>query len=74
MTQTHSDDLVVVRTFSYRHEAELGRSMLEGHGVDAIVSADDCGGLRPAVGVMAGVRLLVRRSDEKKAGKLLGNT
>jgi hypothetical protein len=44
------DELVVVRTYTYRHEAEVGRSMLEGNNVDAVISADDAGGIQPALG------------------------
>ncbi|HKV28560.1 MAG TPA: hypothetical protein VJN90_09855 [Candidatus Acidoferrales bacterium] len=66
------ENLVVVRTYSYRHEAEIGRSMLESNGVDAIILADDFGGMQPALGADTGVRLLVRREDEDTAKKLLG--
>jgi hypothetical protein len=74
MTRTeHADDLVVVHTYTYRHEAELGRSILEANSVQAIISADDFGGLQPMLGAgTGGVRLLVRRSDEHKATKVLG--
>ena len=66
------DELVVVRTYMYRHEAEVGRSMLEANEVDAVISADDAGGLRPGLGAATGVRLLVTRRDEHKARQLLG--
>lgn len=66
------DELVVIRTYIYRHEAEVGRSMLEGHRVDALISADDAGGVQPALGAATGVRLLVKRRDEHRARQLLG--
>jgi len=66
------DKLVVVRTYSYRHEAEVGRAMLEANGVDAMIMADDFGGMRPDVGAHTGVRLVVRREDEDTATKLIG--
>lgn len=65
------EKLVVVRTYSYRHEAEIGRSMLEANGVDAMIVADDFGGMQPALGADTGVRLMVRREDEDTARKLL---
>lgn len=72
MTQTKlREDLVVVRQYSYRHEAEMGRTMLEANGVDAMIVADDCGGQRPLVGANIGVKLVVRRRDEHKATMLL---
>jgi hypothetical protein len=73
---THSeqddDDLVVVRTYGFRHQAEVGRSMLEANDVDALIVADDAGGIQPGLDGGARVRLLVRRSDESKASELLG--
>lgn len=74
MTHNKSqEDLVVVRTYSYRHEAEIGRTMLESNGIDAMIVADDAGGMRPSLGLMnGGVRLLVRRQDEQTTKKLLG--
>jgi hypothetical protein len=66
------DKLVVVRTYSYRHEAELARSALEAHGIEAMIEADDCGGQRPLIGaILGGVKLVVRRSDESRAKKFL---
>jgi hypothetical protein len=72
MQTERADDLVVAWVYSYRHEAELGRSMLEAEGIEAMIAADDCGGQRPLLGANAGVKLLVRRSDEPRARKLLG--
>lgn len=69
--RTHNDELVIVRSYFYRHEAEIGRSMLESNGVDAIIRSDDSGGEYPALGVSNGVKLLVRRSDELTARQLL---
>jgi hypothetical protein len=71
-TAQQQDELVVVRTYTYRHEAEVGRSMLEGNNVDAVISADDAGGIQPALGAATGARLLVKRRDEHKARQLLG--
>ena len=65
------DDLVVAQIYSFRAEAELARSALEANGVEAMIEADDCGGQRPLLGASLGVRLLVRRSDERKAKSFL---
>lgn len=66
-----SEGLIVAHVFAYRHEAKLARGMLEAKGIEAMIEADDCGGQRPLMGASAGVRLLVRRSDAEKVGKLL---
>ena len=42
-------ELVVVRTFLNRIEAELAQSALEAGDIESIVSADDAGGLRPGL-------------------------
>jgi hypothetical protein len=77
-TVTHSkppDDLIAVRTYGYRHEAEVARSILTANAVDALVNADDLGGLQPMLGAAnGGVKLLVRRRDEHKARRLLSVT
>lgn len=64
-------DQVVVRTFSYRHEAEVARSFLEGHGIEASVTSDDCGSVDPALGLVRGVHLLVDEAQSDQARRLL---
>lgn len=71
MRREELDDLVVTRIYSFRAEAELARSALEANGIEAMVEADDCGGQRPLLGANLGVRLLVRRADERKAKSFL---
>ena len=50
--------------------AELIAGMLRSHGVSAAVSADDAGGQYPQMQI-EGVRVLVGRSDEASARRLL---
>lgn len=72
MREQAEGELIVARVFTFRHEAEIARGMLEADGIEAVIVADDCGGLRPFVGAASGgARLLVRRSDAQKARKLL---
>lgn len=66
------DELVIARAYSYRHEAEIGRSMLEANGIAAMIYSDDSGGEYPSLSSSNGVRLIVRRSDADRARKLLG--
>lgn len=66
------DNLVCVRTFTYRYEAEIARSLLESSDIPSYVSADDAGGMRPVLLVGAGgARLIVRRQDAERARRLL---
>lgn len=68
-----AEEFVVARVFTFRHEAEIARGMLEADGIEVVIAADDCGGLRPFLGAASGgARLLIRRSDVQKANSLLG--
>ena len=65
-------ELVVIKTFLHRHEAELTKGLLTEKGIDAIVSADDCAGTRPHLAFgMGGVKLLVKKEDAEKAKEVL---
>jgi Putative prokaryotic signal transducing protein len=64
-------DLVVVRTFQNKFEAEMAQGALEAAEIESIVSADDAGGMRPDLARWGGVRLLVRTEDAEEAGKIL---
>jgi hypothetical protein len=66
------NDLVVVGTYLTGLDADLARSVLEAAGVDCMVRADDCGGLRPHLW-MGGIELLVRREDRDRAQELLAS-
>jgi hypothetical protein len=65
-------DLVAVRTFLSRIEAELARSALEAAEIDAMVQADDAGGTQSGLWLARGVRLLVRAEDVCRAEDVLG--
>jgi hypothetical protein len=62
--------LVSVRTFLNRIEAELAMSALEAAGIEATLSRDDCGGVRPSLW-LSGVELLVRPEDFRRATDIL---
>jgi len=62
---------VVVGTFSYRHEAELFRSILESRGIASIVGADDEGALHPGLGFSRGVHLFVSAENAARASDIL---
>ena len=63
-------ELVVVKTFLNRTDAELAKGALHANGIEAIVRADDVGGTRPAFW-MSGVQLLVRSEDVESANLVL---
>src|SRR5262245_18050933 len=63
-------DLAIVAVVASRTEAELIVGMLGSHGLHAVLSADDAGGQYPQQ-LDDGVRVLVARSDEASARRLL---
>jgi putative signal transducing protein len=63
--------LVVVAEYSNRIEAELAQGALEAADIDAIVSADDAGGVQPGLWGGEGVKVLVRAEDLDEAKKVL---
>ena len=65
-------DIVCVKSCNTRLEAELDKSLLDSHGIESMISADDAGGMRPdLLWAAGGVRLLVKQEDAQKALKLL---
>jgi hypothetical protein len=66
----HSE-LVVLRDFLNKAEAEIAQGALESEGVESMIQADDAGGEEPGLW-MGGVKLLVRPEDVKLANEILG--
>ena len=63
--------LVVVRTFGNRFEAEVAKSALDAAAIDSMLSADDAGGEQPGLWPGEGVSLLVRSEDALRAAEVL---
>jgi hypothetical protein len=63
-------ELVTVGTFPNRIEAEIAQGAMDAAGIDAMVSGDDAGGLRPHLAV-GGFRLLVRTEDAEQAAAVI---
>lgn len=61
---------VVVRQFLSTIEAEIAHGALRAAGIEAMVSTDDCGGMRPHLQV-GRVALLVRPDDADEAVRIL---
>jgi nucleoside phosphorylase len=65
-----ADDVVAVRTFINVFEAEIAQTALEAAGIESVIHADDCGGLRPHL-QLGGVGLMVRPEDVVRAEEVL---
>jgi hypothetical protein len=65
--------LVTIKTFQTREEAELEKGALIAHGIDAVIMADDLGGMHAAMTfTMGNARLIVRSDDVEAACEILG--
>ena len=64
-------DLVAVGEYLNKVDAEIARGALAAAEIEAIVSADDAGGLEPGLWVGQGVRVLVHARDVDAARKIL---
>ena len=62
---------VVIRTFNNEIEAEMALSALEAAGIEGVMLRDDCGGVNPAMGLTAGVRIEVSDGDADAAAEVL---
>jgi hypothetical protein len=63
--------MVIVRQYINEMEALIARSVLEAHGIPAVVLRDDAGGMLPAMRMVFPVRLAVRQADRLQALQLL---
>ena len=63
--------MVIVREFVNEMEALIARSVLEAHGIPAVVLRDDAGGMLPSMHLLYPVRLAVRSADSVQALRLL---
>jgi hypothetical protein len=64
---------VVAAVTSSTVEAQIIVGMLEAHGIAAIVSADDAGGMEPQWQLTDGVRVLVAVEDLDRARDLIAD-
>jgi len=68
-----TDEIVTLRTFAIDLHAEMARAMLDSHGIHAVLSRDNCGGLEPQLTIAGGTRLMVNRDVADEALALLDN-
>jgi hypothetical protein len=65
-------DLIAVRAFATRAEAELAKDLLQTQGVTSVLMSNDAGGARPELAfTTGGARLLVASEDAQRAVELL---
>lgn len=67
-------ELIAVRSFRDRFEAEAAQARLAAAGIDALVTADDAGGWQPGQPFIRGVRLLVKNEDLAVATRIIDAT
>lgn len=64
---------VCVASFVRDREADLARMALESNGIECLLSADDCGGMRPYMSFNTGIRITVKESEATRAQEILEN-
>jgi hypothetical protein len=65
-------DLAVVSIFLQRHEAEMAKGLLDANGIPCVMSADDCGGMKPGMSFGSAITLSVQKADLEEAKMILG--
>jgi hypothetical protein len=70
-TMSTDQEMVLLRSFGYRHEAEFACAALDGAGIDHRLMADDAGGAHPGLGFANPPRVFVRREDVDAATEVL---
>lgn len=65
------NNLVVIESYGDEMKAQSVQMYLEASGVDAVLRADDCAGMRPHMHVERGVEILVQREDVSRAREIL---
>lgn len=66
-------ELVTVKVFDSRIEAEIAQGLLSEQGIESIINADDCGGMLMGVSLVrkGGIKLMVSGEDLEKAEEAL---
>ena len=65
------ENLVCVKTFENRKDAEVAQGLLEQYEINSDVQAEDSGSMRPHLAVGAKARLMVEENKSEKAKKVL---
>ena len=70
--ESPESELETVQVYTTRSDAEIAKARLSADGIDAMVMADDEGGLNPGFYAFYGVRLVVRADEIDRARTALG--
>jgi len=72
MNRDDAQNWVSIAEFTNHPEAELGKQLLENHGIASSIWSDDCGEMAGGQTFIQRVRLLVREPDRQAALDILG--
>ena len=62
------NDIVVLRTFTYEHEAQIAQATLESHGIPSMLKSDSAAGM---LAFVHGTSIAVRAVDKERAARIL---
>lgn len=62
-------DLVCIKKFADRHEADVAKSVLDANAIESFIQSDDAGGMYPFMTEQ--IRLVVNKTDVQEAKKIL---
>lgn len=65
------DDLIPIKIFLSKIEAEIAKSYLASEGINAFLQSDDVGSMYPSTQSVSGVRLFVKAADAQRAKEML---
>jgi hypothetical protein len=65
------EELVCAASFVNEFDANLASVALRSADIDHYLAKDDCGGLRPYLHMVTGIRLMVRKSDAEDTLSIL---
>lgn len=71
LSRSVQPNLITVRNFNYRHEAEMARTALEANGIAAVVFSDDGGRQEISLQFVRGAQLMVNKEDVQRAKEIL---
>ncbi|MBN2572519.1 MAG: DUF2007 domain-containing protein [Ignavibacteriales bacterium] len=71
LSEDELDYLTVLKTFTNEVDAQVAVQHLQTNGVEAFISKDDMGGMRPHLQLTGGIRVLIKQKDAEKALRIL---
>ena len=62
-------DLICIKKFADRHDADVAKSVLDANAIESFIQGDDAGGMYPFMTEQ--IRLMVKKTDVQEATKIL---